>query len=85
VTDQADVTVSVRTDSTSVEPARFLTGDARITVELPRAMSIVEVKLPRALRSGRVLVGDRVAASVVDGRVVPSEAATEGVLLVPSR
>jgi hypothetical protein len=85
VADQADVTVSVRTDSTSAEPARFRTSDARITVKLPRAMSMVEVTLPNALRSGRVLVGDRVVASVVDGRVVPPDAAAEGVPLVPSR
>ena len=85
VAEQSDVTVSVRTDSASAEPARFRTSDARITVELPQAMSMVEVKLPRALRSGRVLVGDRVVASVVGGRLVPLAAAAEGVPLVPSR
>lgn len=87
VTDQAEVAVSVRTDSTSADPARFRTGDATITVTLPRAVSMVDVVFPAALRSARVVMGggkgERVVATVVDGRVVPADATAEGIPLVP--
>lgn len=85
ITDAAELTVSVRTDSTSLEPARFRAGSERIAVQLPPAVSMVEVEIPATLGNVRVLVGDRVAASVDGGQVEPAAAATEGISLAPVR
>lgn len=81
VTDAAELTVSVRSDSASAEPARFRTSDARIAARLPSAVSIVEVEVPAAARAARVLVGDSVVVTVENGRVTPAEAATGGIAL----
>jgi anti-sigma factor RsiW len=77
----AELTVSVRSDSTSAEPARFRTGDARIAVRLPSAASLVEVEVPAAARSARILMENAVVATVQDGRVTPAAAAAEGIVL----
>ncbi|HEU6451465.1 MAG TPA: zf-HC2 domain-containing protein [Gemmatimonadaceae bacterium] len=77
----AELTVSVRSDSTNAEPARFSTGDARIAVRLPSAASLVEVDVPAAARSARILMGNTVVATVQDGRVTPAAAAAEGIVL----
>jgi hypothetical protein len=77
----AKLTVSVRSDSTSAEPARFRTGAARIAVRLPSAASLVEVEVPAAARTARILVGNTVVATVRDGRVTPAAAAAEGIVL----
>jgi anti-sigma factor RsiW len=81
VTKGAELTVSVRTDSASAEPARFRTGDARIAVQLPSSISLVEVTIPASTRETRVLVGDSVAVTVEDGRVSPAAAAAGGIVL----
>lgn len=80
-----DLTVSVRSDSASVEPARFRTGDARIAVQLPRAVSQVDVQVPAAARAARITVGDSVVATVEDGRITPAAAAANGIPLAPVR
>jgi hypothetical protein len=81
VTSAAELTVSVRSDSVSAEPARFRTGDARIAVQLPSAISLVEVEIPATTRAARVLAGDSVVATVTDGRVTPAAAAAGGIAL----
>jgi anti-sigma factor RsiW len=81
VTHGAELTVSVRSDSASTEPARFSTGDARIAARLPSAISLVEVEIPATLHAARVFVGDSVVAMVTDGRVSPAAAASEGIVL----
>jgi anti-sigma factor RsiW len=81
ITNDAELTVSVRADSTSAEPARFRTGDARISVQLPSAVSLVEVEIPATTRTARVLVGDSVAATLTDGHVTPAAAAADGIAL----
>jgi len=81
VTSAAELTVSVRSDSVSAEPARFRTGDARIAVQLPSAISLVEVEIPVTTRAARVLAGDSVVATVTDGRVTPAAAAAGGIAL----
>ncbi len=77
----AELAVSVRSDSTSAEPARFRTSEARIAVQLPSAASLVEVEVPAAARSARILMGNTVVATVHDGRVTPVAAAAEGIVL----
>jgi anti-sigma factor RsiW len=77
----AGLTVSVRSDSTSAEPARFRTADARIAVRLPSAASLVEVEVPAAARTARILMGNTVVATVHDGRVTPAAAAADGIVL----
>jgi hypothetical protein len=77
----AELAVSVRSDSTSAEPARFRTGDARIAVRLPSATSLVEVEVPAAVHSARILMGNTLVATVQDGRVMPAAAAAEGIVL----
>jgi hypothetical protein len=79
----AELAVSVRTDSTIAEPARFRTGDARIAIQLPSAASLVEVEVPAAARSARIFMGNTVVATVQDGRVTPVAAAVEGIVLGP--
>lgn len=81
VTRGAELTVSVRSDSASVEPARFRTSGARIAVQLPSALSLVEVQVPAAISAARVLVGDSVVATVANGRITPAAAAADGIVL----
>ena len=81
VTNGAQLTVSMRSDSTSAEPARFRTSDAHIAVRLPSATSLVEVEIPAATRAAQVLVGDSVVATVKDGRIMPAAAAAGGIAL----
>jgi len=80
----AELTVSVRSDSASPEPARFRTGDALIAVGLPSALSLVEVEIPATTRTARVLVDGRLAVAVRDGIVTPAAAAAEGIALAPA-
>lgn len=81
VTSGRELTVSVRSDSASTEPARFSTGDARIAVRLPSAISLVEVEIPATAHTARVLAGDSVVATITDGRVSPAAAAADGIAL----
>lgn len=83
VTSEAELTVSVRSDSASLEPARFRTSDARIGVQLPSAISLVDVKIPAATRAVRVLVGDSVVATMENGSITPAAAAADGIVLGP--
>lgn len=87
ITDGAELSVNVRSDSASAEPARFRTGDARIAVQLPEALSLVEVELPATLHSARVLLDNSVVATVTDGRASPAAAidAGDGIALAPPR
>jgi len=87
ITDGAELSVNVRSDSASAEPARFRTGDARIAVQLPGALSLVEVELPATLHSARVMLDNSVVATVTDGRASPAAAtdAGDGIALAPPR
>jgi anti-sigma factor RsiW len=77
----AGLAVSVRSDSTTAEPARFRTADARIAVRRPSAASLVEVEVPAAARTARIPMGSTVVASVHHGGVSPAAAAAEGIVL----
>ncbi len=77
----AGLTVSVRSDSTNAEPARFRTADARIAVRLPSSASLVEVEVPAAARTVRIVSGNTIVATVHDGRVTPAAAAAGGIVL----
>lgn len=81
VTKGADLTVHVSASSTVVEPARFRASESRIAVQLPQSAALVEMEIPAALRSVRVLYGDAVLATVEDGRVMPAAAATDGIVV----
>jgi anti-sigma factor RsiW len=85
ITNGTELVVSVRSDSASLEPARFRTGDARVAVRLPNTLSLVELEIPAAARAARVLVADSVVATVKDGRVAPAAAAEGGIVLGPQR
>ncbi len=85
ITDGAELSVNVLSDSASAEPARFATGDARIAVQLPETVSLVEVELPATLHSARILLGDAVVATAAAGRVTPAEAAVGGIALATPR
>jgi hypothetical protein len=87
ITDGAELGVNVRSDSASAEPARFRTGDARIAVQLPGALSLVEVELPATGHSARVMHDNSVGATVTDGRASPAAAtdAGDGIALAPPR
>jgi hypothetical protein len=81
--DRMDVFVSLQADSMQSDPALFRTGDGRVEVGLANRVMMVYVEFPRALRSGRVLVGDQVIARVANGRVDPPGATERGVTVVP--
>jgi hypothetical protein len=81
VTKGADLTVHVSASSTAVEPARFRASESRVAVQLPHSAALVDMEIPAALRSVRVLDGDAVLATVEDGRVTPAAAATDGIVL----
>ncbi len=83
ITSGSELTVSVRSDSASAEPARFRTSDTRIAVQLPDAVALVDVEVPAATQTVRVLVSDSVVATVKHGRVTPAEAAMGGIALGP--
>jgi anti-sigma factor RsiW len=81
VTKGADLTVHVSASSTVVEPARFRASESRIAVQLPHSAALVDMEIPAALHSVRVLDGDAVLATVEDGRVTPAAAATDGIVV----
>jgi hypothetical protein len=81
VTSATELTVSVRTDSASAEPARFRTADSRIAVRLPSTHSLVEVAVPATTHDARILVDGSTVAVVRDGSVSPAAAAVDGIEL----